>query len=106
MGRAADCELAIPDLSVSRRHLPHLGRRSSASKISSANGTSYDGRRLRPYEETVIGLGRALTIGSVTVFIHAAQAVVAPGRAAGPGVLFTPPVVEVVRNRPRSASTR
>ena len=46
----------------------------------------------------MIGLGRALTVGSVTVFIHAAHAVVAPGRAAGPGVLFTPPVVEIVRD--------
>jgi two-component system response regulator AtoC len=99
VGRAGDCELAIPDLSVSRRHLRiSVGDDLRVEDLSSANGTTYDGRRLRPYEETVIGLGRALTIGSVTVFIHAAQAVVAPGRAAGPGVLFTPPVVEVVRD--------
>ncbi|MDB4935076.1 MAG: Response regulator of zinc sigma-54-dependent two-component system [Labilithrix sp.] len=99
VGRASDCELAIPDLSVSRRHLRvSVGDDLRVEDLSSANGTSYDGRRLRPYEETVIGLGQALTIGSVTVFVHAAQAVVAPGRAAGPGVLFTPPVVEIVRD--------
>ena len=99
VGRGADCELTIPDLSVSRRHLRiSVGNDLRVEDLSSANGTSYEGRRLRPYEETVIELGRALTIGSVTVFVHAAQAVVAPGRAAGPGVLFTPPVVEVVRD--------
>ena len=99
VGRGADCELAISDVSVSRRHLRvSVGDDLRVEDLSSANGTSYEGRRLRPYEETVIELGRALTVGSVTVFVHAAQAVVAPGRAAGPGVLFTPPVVAVVRD--------
>ncbi|CAN5923996.1 hypothetical protein BH11MYX4_BH11MYX4_41410 [soil metagenome] len=99
VGRGADCELAISDVSVSRRHLRvSVGEDLRVEDLSSANGTSYEGRRLRPYEETVIELGRALTVGSVTVFVHAAQAVVAPGRADGPGVLFTPPVVAVVRD--------
>ena len=99
VGRGADCELAIPDVSVSRRHLRvSVGEDLRVEDLSSANGTSYEGKRLQPYEETVIELGRALTVGSVTVFLHAAQAIVAPGRAAGPGVLFTPPVVEVVRD--------
>jgi two-component system, NtrC family, response regulator AtoC len=99
VGRGADCEIAISDVSVSRRHLRvSVGDDLRVEDLASANGTSYEGRRLAPYEETVIELGRALTVGSVTVFVHAAQAIVAPGRAAGPGVLFTPPVVEIVRD--------
>jgi two-component system response regulator AtoC len=99
VGRGADCEIAISDVSVSRRHLRvSVGDDLRVEDLASANGTSYEGHRLPPYEETVIELGRALTVGSVTVFVHAAQAIVAPGRAAGPGVLFTPPVVEIVRD--------
>ena len=99
IGRGADCEVSISDVSVSRRHLRvSLGDELRVEDLASANGTAYDGKPLRPYEETVIQLGSPLTVGSATVFIHAAQAVVAPGRAAGPGVLFTPPVIEVVRD--------
>lgn len=99
LGRSADCELAISDGTVSRRHLRiSIGNDLRVEDLASANGTSYEGERLKAYEEKVIELGRALTVGSVTVFVHAAQAVVAPGRSAGPGVLFTPPVVEVVRD--------
>ena len=99
VGRGSDCDLAISDVSVSRRHLRvTIGDDLRVEDLASANGTSYEGQPLKPYAETVIELGRALTLGSVTVFIHPAQAVVAPGRAAGPGVLFTPPVVEIVHD--------
>jgi two-component system, NtrC family, response regulator AtoC len=99
LGRGADCELSITDGTVSRRHLRiSIGNDLRVEDLASANGTFYEGERLNPYEEKVIDLGRALTVGSVTVFLHAAQAVVAPGRSAGPGVLFTPPVIEVVRD--------
>ena len=98
-GRAPECEVAIADPSVSRRHLRVIvGEGLCVVDLGSANGTMYDGQRLRPYEEVAVALGRPITLGSVTLFIHAAQAVVAPGRAAGPGVLFTPPLVEVVRD--------
>ncbi|MDB4946123.1 MAG: Response regulator of zinc sigma-54-dependent two-component system [Labilithrix sp.] len=99
VGRGADCDIAISDVSVSRRHLRvSVGDDLRVEDLGSVNGTFYEGARLRPYTETVVELGRALTVGSVTVLVHLAQSVVAPGRAAGPGVLFTPPVVEVVRD--------
>ncbi|MBX3189072.1 MAG: sigma 54-interacting transcriptional regulator [Labilithrix sp.] len=99
VGRASECELAVADPSVSRRHLRVVvGDDLRIEDLGSANGTSYDGRRLRPYEEAVVELGRPITLGSATMFLHAAQSVVAPGRAAGPGVLFTPPSVDVVHD--------
>ena len=99
LGRAAECEVTIADASVSRRHVRiSVDEGIRVEDLGSANGSTYEGRRLTPYEETPIELGKPLTIGEVTVFVHAAQSVVAPGRAAGPGVLFTPPSVEVVHD--------
>jgi len=98
-GRSIECEITLDDASVSRRHLRvTVGDDLRIEDLGSANGTTYDGARLAPYTETRVELGRPITLGGVTLFVHAAQSVVAPGRAAGPGVLFTPPVVEVVRD--------
>jgi two-component system, NtrC family, response regulator AtoC len=99
IGRAAECEVTIADVSVSRRHLRVIvDDVVKIEDLGSANGTTYMGEALEAYRETRVELGRPITIGSVTLFLHAAQSVVAPGRAAGPGVLFTPPSVEVVRD--------
>ncbi|MBS2013120.1 MAG: sigma 54-interacting transcriptional regulator [Deltaproteobacteria bacterium] len=99
LGRAVECEVTIADPSVSRRHLRVTVEEGiRIEDLGSANGTTYEGRRLAPYEETTIEIGKPLTLGSATLFVHAAQSVVAPGRAAGPGVLFTPPSMEIVRD--------
>ena len=99
VGRAEECELHVVDPTVSRRHLRVIvGADLNIEDLGSANGTSYDGRTLTPHEIVPVRLGMPVTIGSVTMFFHPAQAVVAPGRAAGPGVLYTPPDVEVVRD--------
>jgi transcriptional regulator with AAA-type ATPase domain len=99
LGRSVECEVTIGDPSVSRRHLRmSVGDDIRVVDLGSANGTTYDGAALGPWQERVIGLARPLALGGVTLLVHAAQSVVAPGRAAGPGVLFTPPSVEIVRD--------
>jgi DNA-binding NtrC family response regulator len=99
LGRAAECEVTIVDTSVSRRHLRMIvGDDLRIVDLGSANGTTYEGNALEPYAETVVELARPIALGGVTLLVHAAQSVVAPGRAAGPGVLFTPPAVDVVKD--------
>jgi two-component system, NtrC family, response regulator AtoC len=99
MGRSSDCDVSIPDGTVSRRHLRvQVGTELAIEDIGSANGTTYDAKPLRPYERTVIELGRPITLGSVSLFIHAAQGIVAPGRPL-PSVPPPPPLDgEVVKD--------
>ncbi len=104
LGRAPECEVTVADPSVSRRHLRVIIEEDiRIVDLGSANGSQYDGRALAPYEEVRIQLGRPIMLGSVTLFVHAAQSVVAPGRAAGPGVLFTPPAVDIVQDEASKA---
>ena len=83
IGRSAECDVSIPDATVSRRHLRvHVGTELAIEDLGSANGTAYDAKPLRPFERTAIDLGRPLDIGSATLFIHAARGVLP---ASGPG---------------------
>jgi two-component system, NtrC family, response regulator AtoC len=99
IGRAEECELHVVDPTVSRRHLRVIvDSELGVEDLGSANGSSYEGRALTPHTVVPVELGAPVTLGSVTIFFHPAQSVVAPGRAAGPGVLYTPPDVEIVRD--------
>jgi DNA-binding NtrC family response regulator len=83
VGRSAECDVTIADPSVSRRHLRvFVGDELAVEDLGSANGTTYDGQALTPHVRTTIGLGRPLDLGnSVTLFVHSARAIVAPGTA-------------------------
>lgn len=81
IGRARDCEITIPDISVSRRHLRLLVRERLIEDVGSANGSAYDGAVLPPHARVPFQLGRPIRLGNVTVFIHPARAIVAPDAA-------------------------
>ncbi|MBX3261785.1 MAG: sigma 54-interacting transcriptional regulator [Labilithrix sp.] len=99
VGRSSECDVSIPDGSVSRRHLRvHVGTELAIEDIGSANGTTYDAKPLRPYERTVIELGHPINLGGTTLFIHAAHGIVAPGRAPRATRRPAAPAAEVVRD--------
>jgi len=108
IGRSAECEISIPDPTVSRRHVRvHIGTELAIEDLGSANGTNYDAMPLRPFERTVIELGQPIEIGSARLFIHAARGVLpasAPTAPASvkvpraPNMLPPPPAGEVVRD--------
>lgn len=81
LGRSRECELPIPDISVSRRHLRLFVRAREIEDLGSANGSSYDGVALEPHTRVRIELGQAIRLGDVTVYVHAARTVVAPDAA-------------------------
>jgi pSer/pThr/pTyr-binding forkhead associated (FHA) protein len=65
IGRAAECQLRLSSLNVSRRHC--LLRVSPAeawvTDLQSSNGTYVDGQRLVPGEETRVGNGSKVIVG-------------------------------------------
>ena len=78
IGRSAECDLSIPDPTVSRRHVRvHVGTELAIEDLGSANGTTYDAKALRPFERTVIELGHPIDVGSATLFVHAARGALA-----------------------------
>lgn len=81
LGRSRDCELTIPDISVSRRHLRLFPKTREIEDLGSANGSAYDGRNLAPHTRVRFELGNAIRLGDVTIYVHAARTVVAPDAA-------------------------
>ncbi len=111
VGRSAECDLSIPDPTVSRRHVRiHVGTELAIEDLGSANGTTYDAKPLRSFERTMIELGHPIRIGDARLFIHAARGVLsasasatsspAPSssRATRPPSTLPPPAGEVVRD--------
>lgn len=74
-GRAARCDVALDDASMSREHAAlHLGPgtppRLAVEDLRSANGSSVLGYRLDPRQKCPLPLGVAFDLGSTTLLIH------------------------------------
>ena len=79
IGRAADADVSIPHVSVSRRHAQlNLGDGTLAIEdLGSANGTLVDGVPLPPGERRPLVLGAVVELGSARVIAHYAPPQVA-----------------------------
>ncbi|MEJ7734305.1 MAG: sigma 54-interacting transcriptional regulator [Polyangiaceae bacterium] len=117
IGRDADCDVVIDDPSVSRRHAElHLGPPTTLRDLGSSNGTrvrrhgvSADTTQL--FEVRVegeapvpIGLGEAMSLGSVLAFLRQGEA--APDAAAAAGGGEEPVAIDAEMIRVRDLATR
>ena len=74
LGRAGDCDIAIPDASVSRRHaVLHVGDDLAIEELGSINGTLVRGELVPPDERIAIELGEPVVLGDVTVRLERAE---------------------------------
>jgi pSer/pThr/pTyr-binding forkhead associated (FHA) protein len=77
IGRAAECQLRLSSLNVSRRHC--LLRVSPAeawvTDLHSSNGTYVDGQRLAPGEETRVGNGSKVIVGPYEFTVRSQRSV-------------------------------
>lgn len=74
LGRSPQCDLVVPDPSVSRRHaeVEHAAGRIHVRDLASANGTALNGQRVAA---AVAAPGDTLTFGAVSLLAVAADAV-------------------------------
>jgi transcriptional regulator with GAF, ATPase, and Fis domain len=71
IGRAADSDVRIDDISISRNHaVLHLGAKLMISDTDSANGTWVRDERIVPNAEVEIRINEAVRVGSVTVIVQ------------------------------------
>jgi two-component system response regulator AtoC len=81
LGRAPECDVAIDDPSVSRRHaLLTVSGRITVEDLGSTNGISIQGRRLVPGERGVLALGTVFEVGSATLVLQRTTSLGAPSR--------------------------
>jgi transcriptional regulator with GAF, ATPase, and Fis domain len=81
LGRAPECDVAIDDPSVSRRHaLLTVSGRITVEDLGSTNGTSIQGRKLAPGERGVLTLGTVFEVGSATMVLQRTTSLGAPSR--------------------------
>jgi ActR/RegA family two-component response regulator len=73
LGRARDCEVAIADASVSRRHARLHVSPLRLEDLGSANGTRVGTRRVVEGSAIDLASGDSFTVGSVTVFVQRAR---------------------------------
>ena len=73
LGRARDCEVAIADASVSRRHARLHVSPLRLEDLGSANGTRVGSRRVVEGSAVDLASGDSFTVGSVTVFVQRAR---------------------------------
>jgi len=77
LGRTQDCDIAVPDASVSRRHARiTVSENITLEDLGSSNGTRVGGRSLRPKEPVSIGPGSIVSLGSATIILQQAHAIV------------------------------
>ncbi len=71
IGRAADSDVRIDDISISRNHaVLHLGAELQISDTDSANGTWVRDAKIPPNVPVEIRINEAIRIGSVTVIVQ------------------------------------
>ncbi|MBA2541920.1 MAG: sigma 54-interacting transcriptional regulator [Deltaproteobacteria bacterium] len=71
IGRAADSDVRIDDISISRNHaVLHLGTTLQVSDTDSANGTWVRDERIPPNTPTEIKINEAIRVGAVTVIVQ------------------------------------
>jgi two-component system response regulator AtoC len=74
VGRADDCDLAVPDDSVSRHHLAVYGDRPARIEdLGSANGTMVGGERLEPGRPLAIAPTMVVEIGDALLLVRAVE---------------------------------
>jgi transcriptional regulator with GAF, ATPase, and Fis domain len=84
VGRGTDCDVAVDDASVSRRHVVvHGGPPHEIEDLGSSNGTRIGGARLPPGHRTTIAPGTVVEIGSATLLIQRAGSRERPAEASG-----------------------
>jgi hypothetical protein len=70
-GRGADCDVALEDAKVSRRHaILRVAREVTVVDLGSRNGTVVDGRRLAPDAEVPLSVGSVVTLGSTVILLQ------------------------------------
>jgi two-component system response regulator AtoC len=75
LGRGRECDLEIPDDSVSRRHVAfHPGFPLQVEDLGSHNGTFVAGRRLEPGERVAVDVGGVVHVGRATIVVQRASA--------------------------------
>jgi pSer/pThr/pTyr-binding forkhead associated (FHA) protein len=71
VGRAPDCQIRIPDLSVSRRHaLVHVGERVEVEDLGSQNRTRVRGTLLKRGARVELRAGEAVEFGAVSAVVQ------------------------------------
>ncbi len=71
IGRAADCDVRIDDISISRNHaVLHLGAELQITDTDSANGTWVRDTQIPPHTLVQIRINEAIRVGSVTVIVQ------------------------------------
>ncbi len=76
LGRGKECDVEVPDDSVSRRHVVfHAGYPLRIEDLGSHNGTFVAGRRLEPGELVAVDVGGVVHVGRATVVVQRASSV-------------------------------
>jgi two-component system response regulator AtoC len=71
LGRGKECDIEIPDDSVSRRHVAfHAGFPPRVEDLGSHNGTYVAGRKLDPGERVAVDAGGVVHVGRATVVVQ------------------------------------
>ncbi len=74
LGRAPECDVALDDPSVSRKHaLLTVSARITVEDLGSTNGTAIQGGKLAPGERGVLALGTVFEVGSATLVLQRPQ---------------------------------
>ena len=98
LGRAPECDVAIDDPSVSRRHaLLTVSGRITVEDLGSTNGISIQGQRLAPGERGVLALGTVFEVGSATLVLQRTTSLGTPSRRAPaevPGTVVRDPAMK------------
>jgi DNA-binding NtrC family response regulator len=75
VGRADECDVRVPDDSVSRRHAAvHAGPPLRIEDLGSANGTLVGGQRLAPNEPAALAASTVVELGDALLVVRAAGA--------------------------------
>ncbi|MCB9596052.1 MAG: sigma 54-interacting transcriptional regulator [Sandaracinaceae bacterium] len=102
VGRSTECEIAIADRAISRRHaVIHVGDQVTVEDLGSANGLVVAGVPVQAHGHAVVPVGSAIQIGTALLVVHAgpnpptldAEAAATP-RPRPPGHLVVDPAVE------------
>jgi DNA-binding NtrC family response regulator len=103
LGSADDCDIRLPDPTVSRRHarLHAAARRLTIEDLASRNGVSLDGHRISGIEE--LRAGSVLALGDVRITVEAVDEADLPSLRPRPGSggVDGPPAIATTATAPR-----
>ncbi len=71
IGRSNQCDIAVDDKSISRRHaILNIGKTVTIEDLGSANGTRVRGNQLKPGHPIAIAVGELIGLGTVSVIVQ------------------------------------